>query len=99
MTALNNSSELVLRMSPKVLLDTTPEGLAPLESRWQDELCQSFRKISTRTMGLGVGREFKQRAFLDVYINDLQWGVKKVTDRGLTNMWGGSSLVGDTIKS
>ena len=70
--------ELVLRMSPKALLEMsqmTPDGLVPLERHWQDELSQSFWKISTALMGLDVGREYG-RAFLDVYINNLQWGIE-----------------------
>lgn len=73
--------EIVLRISPKVMQDTTPTRLVPLECRWQDEISRSFRMISNKVLKRSVGREFNQRAFLDLYINDgLRWGIELIRD-------------------
>jgi hypothetical protein len=73
--------EIILRISPKVMQDTTPARLAPLECQWQDEVSRSFRTISRNVLKRSVGREFNQRAFLDLYINDgLHWGIELIRD-------------------
>ena len=70
--------ELVLRMSPKVLLNTTQ---VPLECPWQDQFSQSFRTISSSVnLKMSVGSEFGQRAFLDLYIDGFQWGVELIRE-------------------
>jgi len=70
--------ELVLRMSPKVLLNTTQ---VPLECPWQDQISQSFRTISSSVnLKTSVGSEFGQRAFLDLYIDGFQWGVELIRE-------------------
>ena len=69
--------ELVLRMSPKVLLETTPHGHIPYEDQWHYECHRSFSSMSCTSLNTSVGREFKARAFLDMYINDgFQWGIE-----------------------
>ena len=93
--------ELVLRMSPKVLLNTTQ---VPLECRWQDQFSQSFPTISSSVnLKMSVGSEYGQRAFLDLYIDGFQWGwssSEKVKVSGLRNMRGGSEdpMMGDTME-
>ncbi len=73
--------EMVLRISPKVMQDTTPPRLVPLECHWQDEVSRSFRTISKKVLKRSVGREFNQHAFLDLYINDgLHWGIELIRD-------------------
>ena len=74
--------EIVLCISPKIMQETTPHRLVPLECHWQDEVSQSFRTISKQVLKRSVGREFNQQAFLDLYINDgLQWGIELIRDR------------------
>ena len=69
--------ELVLRMSPKVLLETTPNGHIPYEDQWHYECHRSFSSMSSTCLKTSVDREFEARAFLDMYINDgFQWGIE-----------------------
>jgi energy-coupling factor transporter ATP-binding protein EcfA2 len=73
--------ELVLRMSPKVLQDTTPTGKVPLECQWQKECYRSFQSMSEHPLKTSVGREFNQHASLDIYINaGFQWGIELIRE-------------------
>jgi len=70
--------EIVLRMNPKLLKDTTPDGQSPYERHWQDECVQCFRFMSGKNVKTEVGREFNQHAYLDMYVEDLQWGIELI---------------------
>jgi hypothetical protein len=73
--------ELVLRMSPKVLQETTPCVDIPYEGQWQQECHRSFSSMSSTCLKTSVGREFKTRAFLDMYINaEFQWGIQLIRE-------------------
>ncbi len=75
--------EMVLRMSPKLLQDTTPNGHKPYERQWQDECCKSLTLMTSKVVKTDVGREFNQRAYLDLYVNDgLQWGIELIRRGG-----------------
>jgi hypothetical protein len=75
--------EMVFRMSPRLLQDTTPNGQDPYERQWQDECCKSFRLMTSKVVKTEVGREFDQRAYLDMYVNDgLQWGIELIRRGG-----------------
>jgi hypothetical protein len=58
--------EMVLRMNPKLLIDTTPGGQKPYERQWQDECVQCFRFMSGKNVKTEVGRNYNQRAYLDM---------------------------------
>ena len=70
--------EMVLRMNPKLLKDTTPNGQNPYERQWQDECVQCFRFMTGKNVKTEVGREFNQRAYLDMYVDDLKWGIELI---------------------
>jgi len=73
--------ELVLRMSPKVLQETTPHGDLPYECQWQLECHRSFNSMSRTHVNTSVGGEFGSPAFLDMYINaGLQWGIDLIRE-------------------
>ncbi len=74
--------EMVLRMNPKLLKDTTPNGQNPYERQWQDECVQCFRLMSGKNVKTEVGREFNQRAYLDMYVDGLQWGIELILRGG-----------------
>ena len=74
--------EMVLRMSPKLLQDTTPADHLPYECQWQDECCTSFRAMSRRTITPQYGCQYNQRAYLDLYVDDLQWGIELIRQGG-----------------
>ena len=45
----------------------------------EDDWCKSFRLMSIKVMKTEVGREFNQRPYLDMYVNDdLQWGLELI---------------------
>ena len=69
--------EMVLRMNPKLLYDT-PTGHQPYERQWEDECYDAFRSMTDAKMTRQVGREYNQRAFLDIYVNSLQWGIELI---------------------
>jgi hypothetical protein len=69
--------EMVLRMNPKLLYDT-PTGHQPYERQWEDECYDAFRAMSDAKMTKQVGREYNQRAFLDIYVNSLEWGIELI---------------------
>ena len=74
--------EMVLRMSPKILQDTTPNGHLPYEGQWQDECCTSFRTMARSTITAQYGRKYNQRAYLDLYVDDLEWGIELIRQGG-----------------
>ncbi len=74
--------EMVLRMSPKLLQDTTPIDHLPYECEWQDECCTSFRAMARRTITPQYGRQYNQCAYLDLYVDDLQWGIELIRQGG-----------------
>ena len=74
--------EMVLRMSPKLLQDTTPIGHLPFEGQWQDECCTSFRAMAQRTITAQYGRKYNERAYLDLYVDDLEWGIELIRQGG-----------------
>jgi len=67
--------EMVLRMNPK-LLYSTPSGHQPYERQWEDECYDAFRAMSDETVTKQCGREYNKRAFLDIYVDSLQWGIE-----------------------
>jgi len=74
--------EMVLRMSPKLLQDTTPIGHRSLEGQWQDECCTLFRAMTQKTVTAQYGRKYNDRAYLDLYIDDLEWGIELIRQGG-----------------
>jgi hypothetical protein len=69
--------EMVLRMDPK-LLQGTPAGHQPFERQWEDECYNSFRAMSDEKVTKQVGREYNQRAYLDIYVEGLKWGIELI---------------------
>jgi len=74
--------EMVLRMSPRLLQDTTPVDGIPYECQWQDQCCASFRAMSQSPITTQYDRQYNQRAYLDLYVNDLQWGIELIRQGG-----------------
>jgi hypothetical protein len=75
--------EMVLRMNPKLLKETTSDGHEPYERQWQDQFVQCFSFMSGKFVQTEVGRNFNRRAFLDMYVNDgLQWGIALIRPGG-----------------
>jgi hypothetical protein len=71
--------EMVLRMNPNLLRETTPGRHHPYERQWQDECVQSFRFMSGKNVQTEVGRDYNQRAYLDMLVgDDLQWGIELI---------------------
>ena len=69
--------ELVLRMSPKVLLETTPHGHISYEDQWEYECHRSFSSMSCTSLITSVGHEFNVQGFPDMFIDDgFQWGIE-----------------------
>ena len=69
--------EMVLRMDPQVL-QGTPVGHQPFERQWEDECYNSFRAMSDEKVTKQVGREYNQRAYLDIYVEGLEWGIELI---------------------
>jgi len=46
--------------------------------QWQDDCVQCFRFMSGKNVKTEVGREFNQHAYLDMYVEDLQWGIELI---------------------
>jgi hypothetical protein len=69
--------EMVLRMDPK-LLQGTPAGHQPFERQREDECYNSFHAMSDEKVTKQVGREYNQRAYLDIYVEDLKWVIELI---------------------
>ncbi len=69
--------EMVLRMDPK-LLQGTPVGHQPFERQWEDECYNSFRAMSDEKVAKQVGHEYNQQAYLDIYVERLEWGIELI---------------------
>jgi hypothetical protein len=65
--------EMMMRMSPRFLRDTVPD-----EDQWQEECCKSLRSMTDKIVTTQVGRQFNQRAYLDMYVSDLKWGIELI---------------------
>ena len=69
--------EMVLRMNPKLFYGT-PTGHQPYERQWEDECYDAFRAMSDAKITKQYGCEYNKHAFLDIYVESLQWGIELI---------------------